>query len=89
MWILKAKSTPKTLCHVPQTITDKFLQCGWMHYPAERGRGCIWCVPGPMKRCTWCSNVLVCGTCQSNIQMNQSFQTEDYPELHTAFTDLF
>lgn len=47
---LVAKSTPWTLCHVPQTISDQLLQ----HYPAERGhrKNCT------MKGCTWSQQCL-------------------------------
>ncbi len=34
---LEAKSTPQTRCCAPQTITEPFLLCSRVHYPAERG----------------------------------------------------
>ncbi len=34
---LESKATLWTLCHLPQTIPEQTLQCGGVHYPAERG----------------------------------------------------
>jgi len=87
---LKARATPSTLRHVPQTIPEQCVQCGSEHYPAERATStrehhcheAVYLV---------CINVKVGGMCQIYIHVNgqtQGFPAEHCPEHHTPSTGL-